>query len=95
MIQSKLHPVILGIDFLNVHKKVQVGNNQKKAQSEKDSIPKTEVGKNLINNQVLIPRNISLVELAAIFPIGDHAVTLTYDNVRRCIKLQIKIGFRQ
>ena len=36
-------------------KKVQVGKDQEKAQSEKDSTPKTEVGKNQTNNQVLIP----------------------------------------
>ena len=37
VIQSILHPVILGIDFLNADKKVQVGNDQKKAQSQKES----------------------------------------------------------
>ena len=37
------------------HKKVQVGKDQEKAQSEKDSLPKTEVGKKQTNNQVLIP----------------------------------------
>ena len=36
-------------------KEVQVGKDQEKAQSEKDSHPKTEVGKNQTNNQVLIP----------------------------------------
>ena len=36
-------------------KKVQVGKDQEKAQSEKDPTPKTEVGKNQTNNQVLIP----------------------------------------
>ena len=36
--------------------KVQVGKDQEKAQSEKDSHSKTEVGKNKqTNNQVLIP----------------------------------------
>ena len=35
--------------------KIQVGKDQEKAQSEKDSHSKTEVGKNKINNQVLIP----------------------------------------
>ena len=29
-----------------MNKNVQVGNDQEKAQSEKDSTPKTEVGKN-------------------------------------------------
>ena len=36
-------------------KNVQVGNDQEKAQSEKIHTPKTEVGKNQTNNQVLIP----------------------------------------
>ena len=36
-------------------KKVQVGKDQEKAQSEKDSHSKTEVGTNQTNNQVLIP----------------------------------------
>ena len=35
--------------------KVQVGKDQEKAQSEKDSTPKIEVGKNQTNNQVHIP----------------------------------------
>ena len=35
--------------------KVQVGKDQEKAQSEKDPTPKTEVGKNQSNNQVLVP----------------------------------------
>ena len=33
--------------YVKLSKKAQVGNDQEKAQSEK---PKTEVGKNLINN---------------------------------------------
>ena len=36
-------------------KQVQVGNDQEKAQSEKSPTPKTEVVKNLINNQALTP----------------------------------------
>ena len=37
-------------------KKVQVGKDQEKAQSEKRfPLQKTEVGKNQTNNQVLIP----------------------------------------
>ena len=36
-------------------KKVQAGKDQEKAQSERDSTPKTEVGKNQTNNQALIP----------------------------------------
>ena len=38
------------------NKKIQVGNDQEKAnQKKKIPTPKTEVGKNKINNQVLIP----------------------------------------
>ena len=37
------------------HKKVQVGKDQEKAQSEKDSHSKNRGGKNQTNNQVLIP----------------------------------------
>ena len=36
-------------------KKVQVGKDQEKAQSEKDSHSKNRGGKNQTNNQVLIP----------------------------------------
>ena len=36
-------------------KKVQVGKDQEKAQSERDSHSKTEVGKSQTNNQALIP----------------------------------------
>ena len=39
--------------------KVQVGEDQEKAQSEKDSHSKNRGGKNQTNNQVLIPWNIS------------------------------------
>ena len=41
------------------NEKVQVGKDQEKAQSERDSHSKTEVGKNQTNNQALIPLNIS------------------------------------
>ena len=37
------------------YKKVQVGKDQEKAQSEKDSHSKNRGGKNQTNNQVLIP----------------------------------------
>ena len=40
-------------DFLG--EKVQKGNDQEKAQSEKESHSKNRGGKNQINNQVLIP----------------------------------------
>ena len=45
------------IDFLSVtyEKKVQVGKDQEKAQSEKDSHSKNQGGKKQTNNQVLIP----------------------------------------
>ena len=38
-----------------MHQKVQVGKDQEKAQSEKDSHSKNRGGKNQTNNQVLIP----------------------------------------
>ena len=41
--------------MLNRFKKVQVGKDQEKAQSEKDSHSKNLGGKKQINNQVLIP----------------------------------------
>ena len=42
--------------FLRVEgKKVQVGKDQEKAQSERDSHPKNRGGKKQINNQALIP----------------------------------------
>ena len=47
------------VSFQNVSpvicKKVQVGKDQEKAQSEKDSHSKNRGGKNQTNNQVLIP----------------------------------------
>ena len=61
-LQLKKTLYIAWASFRNVHrvilkKKVQVGKDQEKAQSEKDSHsdPKTKVGKNQTNNQVLIP----------------------------------------
>ena len=47
-LESALLPEIL-------HGKVQVGKDQEKAQSEKDSHSKNRGGKNQTNNQVLIP----------------------------------------
>ena len=43
--------------YFTYHKygKVQVGKDQEKAQQKKIPTPKTEVGKNQTNNQVLIP----------------------------------------
>ena len=38
-----------------VNEKVQVGKDQEKAQSEKDSHSKNQGGENQTNNQVLIP----------------------------------------
>ena len=39
----------------NYHKKVQVGKDQEKEQSERDSHSKNRGGKNETNNQALIP----------------------------------------
>ena len=49
---------------------VQVGKDQEKVQSEKDpkKIPKTEVGKNQTNNQVLIPRKQFVSRMSSYFP---------------------------
>ena len=44
------------ISYMTDWRKVQVGKDQEKAQSEKKiPTPKTEVGKQQTNNQVLIP----------------------------------------
>ena len=43
------------IDVKYEEKKVQVGKDQEKAQSEKDFHSKNRGGKNQTNNQVLIP----------------------------------------
>ena len=43
------------VDQTFLFKKVQVGKDQEKAQSEKDSHSKKQGGKNQTNNQVLIP----------------------------------------
>ena len=45
--------------YLPTCKKVKVGKDQEKAQSEKDSHSKNRGGKKQTNNQVLIPLNIS------------------------------------
>ena len=52
-----------------IYKKVQVGKDQEKAQSEK-KIPtlKTEVGKNQTNNQVLIPLKHLVSRMSSYFP---------------------------
>ena len=46
---------ILVMMFSTMNKKVQVGKDQEKAQSEKDSHSKNRGGKKQTNNQVLIP----------------------------------------
>ena len=51
-------PILIVTNYLpdDRDKKVQVGNDQEKAQPENDSHSKNRVGKkNYINNQVLIP----------------------------------------
>ena len=54
---KKICPICYVINLgIQHHKKVQVGKDQEKAQSEKKiPTPKTEVGKNQTNNQVLTP----------------------------------------
>ena len=50
--ESKIH---IDICCHCQNKKVQVGKDQEKAQSEKESLSKIRDGKKQINNQVLIP----------------------------------------
>ena len=48
--------------------------------------PKTEVGKNLINCQVLILRKHIVSRMSSYLPIGGHSVTLTelkYESVHK------------
>ena len=54
-VKSDDRPTISRSVTERMEKKVQVGKDQEKAQSEKDSHSKTKVGKNQTNNQVLIP----------------------------------------
>ena len=43
--------------------KVQVGKDQEKVQSEKESTPKTEVGKTVTNNQALKQNNLDKITM--------------------------------
>ena len=53
---SELSLYILSNIYADIsNKKVQVGKDQEKAKSEKDSHSKYRGGKNLMNNHVLIP----------------------------------------
>ena len=57
-------------------KKVQVGKDQEKAQSEKDSHSKNRDGKKTkLTIRYLYHENTPQAEWAAIFPIGGHSVT--------------------
>ena len=59
-----------------IRKKVQVGKDQEKAQSEKDSHSKNrDMKKSKLTIRYLYHENISKAEWAAIFPIGGHSVT--------------------
>ena len=55
-------------------KKVQVGKDQEKAQSEKDSHSK-KAGKKQTNNKVLRPWIHLVSRMSSYFPIGGHSVT--------------------
>ena len=56
-LKKKNHCILHGHVFMMDigYKKVQVGKDQEKAQSEKDSHSKNRGGKKQTNNQVLIP----------------------------------------
>ena len=56
-------------------KKVQVGNDQEKAQPEKDSHSKNRGGKKQTNNKVLRPCIHLVSRMSSYFPIGGHSVT--------------------
>ena len=61
------------------HKKVQVGDDQVKAQSERNihyKKPRRE-NPNLSDNQVLILREHIVSQMSSYFPIGGHSITKT------------------
>ena len=55
-------------------KKVHVGNDQEKVQSERNSRSKIDAGKNQIDNQELILREHIVSLVSSYFPIGGHSV---------------------
>ena len=63
-----------------INKKVQIGNDQEKAQSERNSHSKNSKkggGKTQIDNKVLILRKHIVSRVSSYFPIGDHSVIRT------------------
>ena len=56
------------LNVMNIKKKAQVGKDQEKAQSEKDSHSKNRGGKKQTNNQVLIPRKHIVSRMSSYFP---------------------------
>ena len=67
--------------------KVQVGKDQEKAQSEKDSHSKTEVGKNQTNNQVLYTMKHIVSRMSSYFP---NRWPLSYLNLTKNMKTYIR-----
>ena len=63
------------ITYTKNNKKVQVGKDQEKAQSEKDSHSKNRGGTKTKNNQVYTMKHSKPNE--QLLPIGGHSVTLT------------------
>ena len=68
-------------------KKVQVGKDQEKAQSEKDSHSKNRGGKNQTNNQVLIPWKHFVSRMSSYFP---KRWPLSYLNLTKNMKKYIR-----
>ena len=67
--------------------KVQVGKDQEKAQSEKVPTPKTEVGKNQTNNQVLYSMKHIVSRMSSCFP---NRWPLSYLNLTKNMKTYIR-----
>ena len=68
-------------------KKVQVGKDQEKAQSEKDSHSKNQGGKKQTNNQVLITLKHFVSRMSSYFP---NRWPLSYLNLTKNMQTHIK-----
>ena len=68
-------------------KKEQVGKDQENAQSEKDSHPKNQGGKQQTNNQVLIPCQHIVSQISSYFP---DRWPLSYLNLTKNMKTYIR-----
>ena len=72
---------------LQDHWKVQVGKDQEKAQSEKDSHSKNRGGKNQTNNQVLYTMKHIVSRMSSYFP---NRWPLSYLNLTKNMKTYIR-----